>query len=226
MIDPVNEVLKDRECRNELDELKSKFVFVPIDKVTGNVALVCKQFYAIVLIDELGLKGQPSETYGRVKKKPDTLIKKNIRDLKDKFGIYVKSEDHQLPHIYWLPKLHKKPLKFRFIIAAPRCSVKPLSKAITSVFQQFYKQVENYNSKLRYYSSTKSFWVIQNNQPVIERLTALNRRGKAKCISTFDFSTLYTKIPHKKLLFVLNEITDFCFNGKKDFLSVTPSGTR
>ena len=225
-IDPVNEVLKDKKCSDELDELKSKFVFVPIDKATGNVALVCKRFYASVLIDELGLKGRSSETYERVRKTSETLVKKNIRDLKDKFGIDVKSENHCLPHIYWLPKLHKKPLKFRFIIAAPKCSVKPLSKAITSVFQQFYKQVDNYNSKLRYYSSTKSFWVIQNNQPVIERLTALNRRGRAKCISTFDFSTLYTKIPHKKLIFVLNEIIDFCFNGNKDFLSVTSSGAR
>ena len=28
-------------------------------------------------------------------------------------------------------------------------------------------------------------------------------------MSTFDFSTLYTNIPHDKLLYVLNEITDF-----------------
>ena len=32
-------------------------------------------------------------------------------------------------------------------------------------------------------------------------------------MSTFDFSTLYTKIPHTKLLEVLNAITDFCFQG-------------
>ena len=73
----------------------------------------------------------------------------------------------------------------------------------------------------------KSFWVIQNNQPVLEDLKRLNIRSKARNISTFDFSTLYTKIPHKKLLEVLNEITDFCFNaGTKEFISVTQSGAR
>ena len=33
-------------------------------------------------------------------------------------------------------------------------------------------------------------------------------------MSTFDFSTLYTKIPHGTLLYVLNEITVFTFKGK------------
>ena len=32
-------------------------------------------------------------------------------------------------------------------------------------------------------------------------------------MSTFDFSTLYTKIPHDKLLYVLDEITYFAFKG-------------
>ena len=55
----------------------------------------------------------------------------------------------------------------------------------------------------------------------------LNKRGKASCISTFDFSTLYTKIPHDKLLFVLNELIDVCFNGgSRELLSVTKSGAR
>ena len=43
-------------------------------------------------------------------------------------------------------------------------------------------------------------------------------------MSTFDFSTLYTKIPHKKLLDVMGEITDFCFQGgSHNLLSVSKS---
>ena len=40
-----------------------------------------------------------------------------------------------------------------------------------------------------------------------------NGRGKATSVSYFDFSTLYTKILHAKLLKVLNELIDFCFRG-------------
>ena len=32
------------------------------------------------------------------------------------------------------------------------------------------------------------------------------------CVAAY-ISTLYTKIPHDKLLKVLNELTDFCFDG-------------
>ena len=46
-------------------------------------------------------------------------------------------------------------------------------------------------------------------------------------ISTFDFSTLYTKIPHDKLLFVLNNLIDFCFDGgPSDIIAVTKFGAQ
>ena len=32
-------------------------------------------------------------------------------------------------------------------------------------------------------------------------------------MATFDFSTLYAKIPHEKLLEVMDELVDFCFQG-------------
>ena len=48
---------------------------------------------------------------------------------------------------------------------------------------------------------------------------------KGKVWSTFDFSTLYTKIPHGKVLCVLNEITDFAFKGgTRDYVTVYNSG--
>ena len=44
-------------------------------------------------------------------------------------------------------------------------------------------------------------------------------------MSTFDFSTLYTKIPHDKLLYVVNEMTDFASKvGTRDYVTVYNSG--
>ena len=44
-------------------------------------------------------------------------------------------------------------------------------------------------------------------------------------MSTSDFSMLYTEIPYDKLLYVLNEITDFAFrDGTKDYVTVYNSG--
>ena len=36
--------------------------------------------------------------------------------------------------MYWLRKMHKSPIKARFIIESPKSSIRPLSRAITSAF--------------------------------------------------------------------------------------------
>ena len=96
---------------------------VPIDKATGNIALICKCFYASVIAKELGLGNNNStKTYNSINNLPtDTIINNNINDLKSKFGIdNVTTENHHLPNMYWLPKMHKNPIKARFIIASPK----------------------------------------------------------------------------------------------------------
>ena len=118
-----------------------------------------------------------------------------------------------LPIMYWTPKMHKTPSKARYIVAAAKCTNKALAKDITSVLKMFYRQIENYNAKMHKMSYIKNFWVVKNKDPVIEGLNYLSNKDKAKSIATYDFSTLYTKIPHNKLLSVLNEITDVCFYG-------------
>ena len=45
----------------------------------------------------------------------------------NRYRLRVNEENKYLPHIYWLPKLHKNPTKTRLIITAPKCSLKPLS---------------------------------------------------------------------------------------------------
>ena len=44
-------------------------------------------------------------------------------------------------------------------------------------------------------------------------MNKLNECMKVTFISTFDFSTFYTKLPHNKLLMVLNSLIDICFDG-------------
>ena len=228
-INRVSEVLKNRESKRNLADLHRNYVITPIDKATGNVAFICKRFYALVLIKELGLcPNMSNDTYkGVIGKTTEQIVTNHKKDLNGQFKLELDSDNQCLPHIYWLPKMHKNPIKFRFIIAAPKCSVKPLSKSITSIFKLFYKQIEAYNKKCFFYSGIKMFWVIQNNEPVIKSINRINSRSKANCISTFDFSTLYTKIPHDKLLFVLNDLIDFCFQGgTNNHVAVTKFGAK
>ena len=115
----------------------------------------------------------------------------------------------KLPSMYWIPKLHKNPIGERFIIASPECSIKPLLKDVTCILKLLQNNVSNYHDKRRVWTNVSNFWVIQNNRPVTERIDKINNAKKAKTVRTFDFSTLYTKIPHHLLKGALEDIVDF-----------------
>ena len=49
-----------------------------------------------------------------------------------KFEVFVDEEHSNLPIIYWLPKLHKRPYKLRFIASSSSCTTTELSILLTS----------------------------------------------------------------------------------------------
>ena len=60
---------------------------------------------------------------------------------------------------------------------------------------------------------------------MLEALNKINKKHNAKCISTFDFSTLYTKLPHNKLVKELSEIIDFVYDyGSCKYIAISKSG--
>ena len=128
---------------------------------------------------------------------------------------------------YWMPKMHKTPIKARFIIASPKSSIKPLVSAITSIFHLFFRQMQTYNDKPRLFTRVNTFWVVQNNKSVIDAMNGLNKRRKATSASSFDFSILYTKLTHNIILMVLNSLINFCFDGGENkYITVKNYGAR
>ena len=49
-----------------------------------------------------------------------------------KFGLFVDEDHSKLPTLYWLPKLHKRPYKLRFIANSSACTTTELSILLTS----------------------------------------------------------------------------------------------
>ena len=207
-------VLCQPDVKSYLELLHKKFVIVTIDKASNNFAFICKKFYISKLLSELGEGGATTNsTYSKATISKENIIENNIKYCK-KFGLNVTEGQKDLPIMYWLPKMHKTPIGARYIVASKECSTKPLTKVISNVFKMIYSHVENFHKKSFFYSNFKKFWVVQNSFPIIDKLNSVNKNRKAKQISTFDFSTLYTTIPHKLLIGVLNEIKKFVFKSK------------
>ena len=212
---PSKPVLKDPDAISYLEQLHENFVVVPIDKASNNVAIICKRFYITSILEELGIPGDSSSTYELVNKSASSIIHENEELFKSIFGHDLDEKSKSLPSIYWMPKMHYQPCRKRFIIASSKCSTKPISNIVSKIFRHIFNQIRSFHEKSTFYKNYNKFWVIQNSFPVLEKFNRINSKKKAKEISTFDFSTLYTKLPHDDLIRVLHEMVDFAFNGGK-----------
>ena len=99
----------------------------------------------------------------------------------------VPADNEKLPSFYWLPKLHKNPYSYRFIAASSACTTKPLSKLLTQCLKLVLKHYSQYCAGIE--RKTGINW----STDILNSLTKMRR---ASHLDSFDFSTLYTKIPH------------------------------
>ena len=207
-------IFKDTETGQYLENLQKNVVIVPIDKASSNLAIICKKYYAEVILNELGVIGNGSNTYTIVDKEDGEVIEAD-RVYCEKIKIKQGDENKKLPIMYWIPKMHKNPIGKRFIVASKKCSLKPLVKTLSDIFKMFYYQIETFHKNEKFLAHYNQFWVLKNANPIIDIINNINRKKNAKSICTYDFSTLYTNILHKSLIEKLEEIIDFVFNGEK-----------
>ena len=99
--------------------------------------------------------------------------------------------------------MHKTLTGASFIAESRKRSTKALLKAVKKLSNQYLIKIQSFCEKSHLYSDYKKFWVVKNSKPIIGRLSQINTKQNAKLISTFAFSTLYTKLPHKDLAKVL-----------------------
>ena len=93
--------------------------------------------------------------------------------------------------------MHKTPSKQRFIAASYSCSTKTVSSILTKVLKLIYQSHKFYCDRIHAYTGYNCMWIIQNSLEIHEVLHTC--RSKARNLQTYDFSTLYTSIPHDKL---------------------------
>ena len=199
-----------------LKDLHSKFVLCPVDKAANNVAIVCKRLYTQIIIDELNIgeidNPNVPKTYSREVNQNEEMIVNKHKEFFSNFDLSIDDDMEKLPPMHWTPKIHKTPTGSRFIIGSKKCSLKPLGQTVTKIFKVLFHLKRSYYRKAGFYSELKHFWCIDNQKEVLDALDDINSKNNAQSICTFDFSTLYTKIPHADLIKVLNEIVDSTFN--------------
>ena len=186
-----------------MEKLHSKYVFAPADKAANNVIIIWKRYYVEVLKEGLN----STSTYVPAQLTKDKLLLHHIDSL-TKSNIKIDKLD--LPTFYCLPKLHKNPYKSRFISNSSHCSTTILSKHITSALTAVKDHVIKYSETAFSNSNVNYFWSIKNSSEVIEKLRLQNFQGFQ--VSSFDFSTLYTSLPHDLIKANVLSLVKWCFD--------------
>ena len=135
------------------------------------------------------------------------------------FGISLPEEDIDLPKLYWIPKLHKNPYKQRYIAGSAKCSTKPLSQILTRILTAVKEGLQKYCDTAYARNGVNQMWILKNSKELLENLKAQSLHS-VNSIKSFNFSTLYTTIPHDKLKSKLKTIFNQCFfhkNGNRRF---------
>ena len=178
--------INQRVLRNKLNALQDKFVITPVDKAGSNFGFVCKKYYAQTLISEINA----SDTF-EVSGTTLNNVKYLFINFLKRFNIVPSVK---IPFMYCMPKFHKNPIKFRFITSSFDCINKDISIILNLALDILYDKVE---------SESGNSWIIRNNSKVLETLSHCNENPGLPgnyMITTFDFSTLYTTLPHNDLI--------------------------
>ena len=85
-------------------------------------------------------------------------------------GIELSDDDKKLPYLYWTPKLHKSPVKHRFIAGSSKCTTKELSSLLTKVLTVIKTGLEKHCSIKTSHTGVNNMWILKNSTNLLSSL--------------------------------------------------------
>ena len=212
---PKCKVLDQPYVKDTLHKLHANYVLVPADKAANNMIIVCKKYYIDTLVKELGINNVNinNPTYIPIDDSFKTIMKSHNQFITS-VGLEISEEDQNLPYLYWTPKLHKSPYKHRFIAGSSKCTTKDLSCLLTKVLSTIKDGLVRYCNTKTSHNGVNNMWILKNSTSLLSSLDQLDVRT-ATSVQTFDFSTLYTSVPHDLLKSRISNLVHNAFR-KKD----------
>ena len=127
-----------------------------------------------------------------------------------KFGLFIDEDHSKLSTLYWSHKLHKQPYKSRFIAISGTCITTELSTLLTSCLTAIKNHVIKYCTTHYERNGKNLFWSIKKSGEILNNLKS--RGFLASGLSTYDFSTVSTTLPHNLIKEKLTELIEQTFN--------------
>ena len=93
--------------KNYLQELHNRYVLVPTDKASNNIAIICKYYYIKLLLTEIGLCDKKQQSaYALISDSSQTIIAQHLEKMEE-VNIGIDEKQQQLPILLWIQKCTK-----------------------------------------------------------------------------------------------------------------------
>ena len=186
-----NNVLSHYSPKQALSRLQNDFAIVPVDKAASNLAFICKEYYAEIVSREIEVTG----TFEKLNISSNEILT-NVK--KNKY-INTATDSDKIPSMYATIKMHKDPVDFRFITSGRDTVLQNLSSNVGKCLNKLISISKTYD-QYKIKNIDNCIFIIDNRDAVVNFVSLENfEHVGRKEISTWDFSTLYTKIPHSQL---------------------------
>jgi hypothetical protein len=206
---------ENNNVKEKIKKIQQNYVITIIDKASNNYAITCKNLYTKLLMDELGFEGiipKGNNTYNLYSKETEETI-----TLRHKITTFTLlkidteiTKNNALPIIYAIPKMHKTPIKMRFISGAHNSSIKDISITLHNILSHFRNHFYNYCNIIRNRTKINKFWSINNTQSLTKFINENNFSNNHKLYCA-DFASLFTNLPHSIVIKEISYILDICF---------------
>ena len=122
-----------------------------------------------------------------------------------------------------IPLVTKVTYGSRFIAASSRCTTTLVLKILTACLGLVSKRQQVYYEVIYRNSGIKGYWLIPNSDEVSDLVSEANSKGNVTSIKTYDFSTIYTNLPHTELKERIPKLVRESFEGfDKKYISKSP----
>ena len=176
---------------------------------------MCKKYYIDTLVKELGINNVNinNPTYIQIDDSFETIVKSHNQFITS-VGLEMSEEDQNQPYLYWTPKLHKSPYKHRFISGSSKFMTKDLSCLLTKALSTIKNGLVRYCNTKTSHNGVNNMWILKNSTSLLSSLDQLDVRTVTS-VQTFDFSTLYTSIPHDLLKSRISNLAHNAFRWRR-----------
>ena len=83
--------------------------------------------------------------------------------------------------------------------------------------KQIQESRRKYCDKLRKLTGINVYWIIDNNDFILEEIAKLNKKKQAKSVTTYDFANMYTNLDHDGIIEEISQIIKSILKNKFGF---------